>query len=316
MRWVWLPRVDPTHDNEKEINILRYEEERTLLSKYKQEKSWVRSLSCRQKAVFAGPRVSSSKADDIRLGSSTRGYICVAKPNDTDCVTQILSDIIFVGLNQISLIVNFQTEALNMDLQAARHGLQPETIFDGLGGDIAAWSVEVDAFELGPRVEVHRYTQNLYIAASERDSRLTKMPIEILDEIGKQLRIPSENLSRVWLSVSKCCKVECSHKLCQRDKCIHEQCRAHRQIQQRFTDTVSLQATVFTSKKMPCRTRWQEAIDSLQQEFKGLKIVLQTAGQRYWWCNTHLKSTVKYEAFIILPIHAAPEMRDHEKVNH
>ena len=100
--------------------------------------------------------------------------------------------------------------------------------------NILAWTVLVDPFELGLRMEAFKESSPSIAILREcmvsATSRLGKLPWELIREIETFLEYPSETLFSEWKNFQECCTSTCDHRKTQLHGHRNESYKKHQRI--------------------------------------------------------------------------------------
>ena len=150
-----------------------------------------------------------------------------------------------------------------------------QALLEEHNADILAWIVQIDPFELGLWVETFEATYPQTIALREcsllPESRLSRLPAELINQIGSLLRIPSDALWETWQQYKACITRKCIHRQLMSSSrgFIYRNTLNHRKI------TGEFHRKVFGDRRLrnPSGFRWGQALKRVHQAY-GLKVQL------------------------------------------
>ena len=194
-----------------------------------------------------------------------------------------------------------------MSHQVSDDDLHTADLFNKFGGDIAAWSVAVDPFDLGLRIESYRKArpdiQRLYNAIKDPTSSLARAPEDIIHEIAKHLSTPSDLDTEQWMMMKRCCTLTCKHDLCEEKSCDHEPCKEHTMIENFFRDKVCYTDRIEQEARKARQVLWLDAVNQIEVSF-GLRATI-TLVKRL--DSKFPRHQTRYDAHVVLPVLTAPD---------
>ena len=141
--------------------------------------------------------------------------------------------------------------------------------------DIAAWTVSVDPFELGLRMETYEatlpQTKSMRECSMLPSSRLSKLPLELLAQVEALIQRPTQALIEAWSTYQACCTRTCRHHLRGLVALVHyaSSFKAHRKTIREFN------RKIFKDRRArnPTGYRWGQTLKCVSQAF-GIRPVI------------------------------------------